>query len=188
MFVEEHGELQVRGFRVVALYLHVDSVPVGVGLQNLVSHGLHCYVDSIVDDVHCVCRARHRVESWALVNTQIVESLAVASVHSKVLPHHVLGVGVACELAQPRCRGAIVNLVGAFGHQFDAVLELVGVQSLQTVKRQFGLVGEAVAEEHLVVLAGEERESDVGAVLYRSVAQRFAASHWSGSRQIVGIE
>ena len=162
-------------------------MPVWVGLQNLVCHGLRCNVYGVASDVHCVCSARHRVEDGALVDTQVVESLTMTSVYIKVLPHHVLGVRVACELAQPWCCGAIVNLMGAVGHQFDAVLELVGMQSLQTVKRHFGISGELVAEEHPVVLASEERETDVGAVLNRSIAQRFAASHRSGSSQIVGI-
>ena len=99
----------------------------------------------------------------------------------------MLGVGVACELAEPWCCRAIVNLMGAVGHQFDAVLELVGVQSLQTVKRHFCISGELVAEEHLVVLASEERETDVGAVFYGSIAQWFATCHRSGSSQIVGV-
>ena len=71
------------------------NAPVGVALQNVVGDSAYLYVDGVALDRHFVIGSCVVSFVGALIDMDIVESIAVTPVHFKIFPKHLLGIRVA---------------------------------------------------------------------------------------------
>ena len=114
------------------------DVPTRLTLDHLILHAIYREVDDIVLDGHFVAGALVASYGVTLVYGNVVESTSVDSVHGVVFPHEMLGVGATCEMAQPRCRGRIVDAMSSAGDELHMMAILARMATLEAIEELMG--------------------------------------------------
>ena len=118
----------------------------------------------------------------------------MSAVHLEVLPKHRLRIRIAHKLLEPRCGQSVSDVVLHARQEVDAMAEdgrVVHSQrtsQLHRVESHLSEPCEVVAIKSRVVSTRKQRETYIGAVLYRRILQRLATCHRTRRRPIVGVE
>ena len=91
------------------------NAPCRIAFNNSIVDVADGHKDGVTGNIHGVGGAGVVVRRRSFLHTDVIERAPVASVHGVVLPHHVLGPGIAAEGLQPRRVEAVVD---AMPHAF----------------------------------------------------------------------
>ena len=127
------------------------DVPSWLTLGHLIIYAVYGEEYGISHDGHLVAGAFIPPCRVSLMYGNVVESLAVDTIHGVVFPYEMAWVHSAGKMAQPGCSGRVVYAVSAARDKLHVMTILHRVATLQTVEEFMCAGSEQVAGKHIVI-------------------------------------